>query len=90
MCGYTCEQVCMPVGVTHSSQHPSDQARRKGFRWREDSQGCTVSSVLCTEGVRTRGRWERWMLSRIYRGRRVSRVELLKVVYSTKVTCRCT
>ena len=41
----------MPVGATHSFPHPSDPARRKAFRWREDSQGCTVSSVFCTEGV---------------------------------------
>ena len=45
----------------------------------------TVSSVICTEGVRTRGGWERWMVSRIYRGKRASRLELLKVLYSTKV-----
>ena len=76
----------MSVGATHSLSHPSDPTRRKGCQWPEDSQGCTVSSVICTEVARTRGRWERWMLSRIYRGKKVSRLELLLALLAEGTT----
>ena len=83
-----CEQVYISVSATHYFPHPSDPTKRKDCRWPEDSQGCTVSSVICTEVAMIRGRWERLMLSGTYRGKKESRLELLKVLYSTKVTCR--
>ena len=49
VCVYVCEQVYMSVSATLSFPHPSDPTRRKGCRWPEDSQGCTVYSVICTE-----------------------------------------
>ena len=67
---HTCTLVhSMVCEATHSFPQPSDPTRRNDCRWREANQGCTVSSVLCTEGVRTRGRWERSMLSGTYRGK---------------------
>ena len=48
VCGYMCEQVCMPVGATHSFPHPSDPARRKasgGERTARAAQ-CIVCSAL--------------------------------------------
>ena len=88
VCVHMCEQVYMSVSATDSFSHLSDPTRRKCCWWPEDSQGCTVSSCICTEVAMTRSRWERLMLSRTYRGKRVFRLELLKVLYSTKVTCR--
>ena len=89
VCVYMCEQVYISVSATHYFLHPSDPTKRKGCWWPEDNQGCTVSTVICTEVARIRGRWQRLMLSGTYRGKTVSRVELLKVLYSTKATCRC-
>ena len=69
VCTYVYTKNSLAGVATHSFPHPSDPTRRNGCRWREANQGCTVSSVLCTEGVRTRGRWERSMLSGTYRGK---------------------
>ena len=40
------------MGVAHSFPHPQIQHRKKAASGkRTDSQGCTVSSVFCTDGV---------------------------------------
>ena len=52
VCVCMCEQVYMSVGVAHFFPHPQiQQGKKPASGKRTDSQGCTVSSAFCTEGV---------------------------------------
>ena len=70
----------MSWGVAHSFLHPQIQQGEKAAGGKR-----TAMAALCLVFSAPKG----LMLSKIYRGKRVARLELPKVLYSTKVTCRC-